>query len=104
MRSNLGGQVWGVVWVASALMWVGMAQAATAQTEGPCGKAPVAARDAQPNIFNDQQEAWLGEAMADFEEGLYRPVKDESQSAYLQAIVDRLAATLPPLGFKFKVM
>jgi predicted Zn-dependent protease len=104
MLSNWGTGVlcWGLM--SSVLVCAGAAQTPNTQAAGPCGRAPVASRDAQPNIFNDQQEGWLGEAEADFEEGMYAQVKDANQSVYVQGIVDRLAATLPPLGFKFKVM
>ena len=60
-----------------------------------CGPPPVVAANAQPNIFTEQQEQWLGDAMADMMERESRPARDPSQSAYLQKIVDKLAATLP---------
>ncbi len=71
--------------------------------EQACGIAPVVAADAQANIFTEQQEEWLGEAMAASVEAEYRTVRDPAQSAYLQAIVDRLAATLPQTHIHFHV-
>ena len=69
-----------------------------------CGTPPIDTEHAQPNIFNEQQEEWLGDAMADMVEHAYRPVSDPAQSAYLQAIVNRLVATLPPTKLKFHVV
>ena len=62
------------------------------------------AADARPNIFSEQQEQWLGDAMADLTEADIRPVRDVALNAHLQAIADRLLATLPPTKIKFRVM
>jgi hypothetical protein len=34
----------------------------------------------QPNIFSEQQEQWLGDAMADMLERDYKPVQDPAQN------------------------
>ena len=78
---------------------------AVAQSNVPaCGLPPVVAANAQPNIFSDEQEQWLGDAMADMLEREYKPARDDAQSAYLQAIVDKLARNLPPNEIKFRVL
>jgi WD40 repeat protein len=69
-----------------------------------CGAPPISAASTQANIFSEQQEEWLGDAMADMLEREYRPARDEAQSAYLQAIVDKLARNLPPTQIKFRVL
>jgi hypothetical protein len=69
-----------------------------------CGVAPVVSANAEPNIFSEEQEQWLGDAMADYLEHEYKPARDEAQSAYLQAIVDKLALTLPDTHIKFRVL
>lgn len=76
----------------------------SANAQNSCGAPPVASPTAQPNIFSAQQEEWLGEAMSDVVESDFRLLKDPSQSAYLQAIADRLAATLPSSGIKYRVV
>lgn len=94
-------------WVRSAalLCLLCLAFQALGQTAvSACGTAPVAARDAQPNIFSEQQEAWLGEAVADSLEGEMVPVRDPALSGHLQAIADRLVATLPATSIKFRVL
>ena len=68
-----------------------------------CGAPPVVAANAQPNIFSEQQEEWLGEAMAASVEADFVPVRDTAQSAYVQRIAERLAATLPATHIHFRV-
>ena len=78
--------------------------AALSQVPASCGAAPVADEQAQPNIFTEQGEQWLGEAMADAVEGEMRPVRDPSLSRHLQDIADRLVAVLPPTKIQYHVM
>ena len=68
-----------------------------------CGAPPVVAPDSRPNYFSEQQEQWLGDATAEMVEADFRMVRDPAQNAYLQAIVDRLAATLPDTHIHFRV-
>ncbi|MES2391126.1 MAG: M48 family metalloprotease [Acidobacteriota bacterium] len=68
-----------------------------------CGVAPVVARDSQTNIFSEQQEMWLGQVEADVLESQIRPVRDAALQDRLQRITDRLLATLPATGLKFRV-
>jgi predicted Zn-dependent protease len=68
-----------------------------------CGAPPVVAPDSRPNYFSEQQEEWLGDATAEMVEADFRLVRDPAQNAYLQAIVDRLAATLPGTHIHFRV-
>jgi predicted Zn-dependent protease with MMP-like domain len=58
----------------------------------------------QPNIFSDQQEQWLGDAMADQIERYYKPVQDPAENEYLDHIVKRLLAALPPTNIQFHVV
>ncbi len=84
---------------------LGLGVAAGGQTPvSVCGAPPIAPPNSQPNIFNEQQEGWLGDAMADMVEREYKPARDAAQSAYLQAIVDKLASKLPPTTIKFRVL
>jgi Zn-dependent protease with chaperone function/WD40 repeat protein len=66
-----------------------------------CGAPPAILQSTQPNIFSEQQEQWLGEAMADYTDREYRPVKNLEENAYLKTIGDRLLAVLPPTKIQF---
>ncbi len=81
-----------------------LARLALSQAPAVCGAAPVAEAQAQANIFTEQQEQWLGEAMADSLEGEMTPVRDPSLSQHLQEIADRLVAVLPPTTIKYRVL
>jgi WD40 repeat protein len=55
------------------------------------------------NIFNTQQEMWLGEAQAAAIDQSVATLPDAALTAYLQGIVDRLATNLPPGHVRFIV-
>lgn len=79
--------------------------AATAQTPAAaCGAPPAVLTSTQPNIFSEQQEQWLGDAMADMVESEYRPVQDPAENEYLNRIAKRLLAILPPTNIQFRVI
>jgi len=67
-----------------------------------CPAPPSVLKSTQPNIFSEQQEQWLGDAMAERLAGMYTPVKDAAQNAYLDKIGSRLLAVLPPTQIKFR--
>jgi WD40 repeat protein len=69
-----------------------------------CGAPPAVLTSTRPNIFSEQQEQWLGDAMADQLETYYKPVKDPAANAYLDRIATRLLAALPPTTIKFRVI
>jgi predicted Zn-dependent protease len=73
------------------------------QRNAVCGTPPVVAPDLRPNYFSAQQEEWLGDATAAMVESDFRLVRDPAQNGYIQAIVDRLAATLPDTHLHFRV-
>ena len=81
------------------------AKSAAAQSRQPvpaaCPAPPKILASTKANIFSDQQEQWLGEATADQIEHYYRVVDDPAQNAYLDHIVQRLLAVLPPTGIQF---
>ena len=88
---------------APALLFVSCSAFAQQQRSASCGAPPLVAPDSRPNYFSEQQEEWLGDAMAEEVEADFRAVRDPAQTAYLQAIVDRLAATLPDTHIHFRV-
>jgi hypothetical protein len=84
------------------LLWV-----ATLKAQSPsasCPAPPAILSSTQPNIFSDQQEQWLGDAMADMLESQYRPVRDPAENEYLTRIIKRLLAALPPTSIQFRII
>ncbi len=69
-----------------------------------CPAPPAILTSTQPNIFSEQQEQWLGDAMADMIESDYKPVRDPAENAYLAGITKRLLAALPPTSIQFHVI
>ena len=69
--------------------------------QSACGAPPAILQSTQPNIFSEQQEQWLGEAMADYIDREYRPVKNPEENTYLNTIGARLLAALPPTKIQF---
>ncbi len=56
----------------------------------------------EQNIFSDQQEMDLGDAMADSLARRIRIIEDDKLNAYLRAMGDRLVQHLPPSQMKFR--
>jgi hypothetical protein len=69
-----------------------------------CPAPPAILSPTQPNIFSEQQEQWLGDAMADMVESDYRPVQDPAENEYLARTAKRLLAALPPTTIQFRVI
>jgi hypothetical protein len=89
----------------SVLLGYILIPAATAQTTPKaCPAPPAILTPTQPNIFSEQQEQWLGDAMADMIESEYRPVQDPAESAYLAGITKRLLAALPHTTIQFRAI
>jgi hypothetical protein len=55
-----------------------------------------------PNIFSDQQEVDLGDAIAERIQHNFRITSDPPLTAYLQRVGDRLLKHLPPQHFNFR--
>lgn len=76
----------------------------SAQQQSNCQPPPVTANNNAFNLFNEQQEMYLGDAMEERFRKYYRVIDDEQVNAYLQNIGDRLIKHLPPTNIKFKVV
>jgi WD40 repeat protein len=59
-------------------------------------------RPVSGDSFTEEQEVWLGDAMADLIEHEYQVVKDPALNAYLDKIANRLLAVLPPTKIRFR--
>jgi hypothetical protein len=77
---------------------------AAQNTARVCPAPPAILASTQPNIFSEQQEQWLGDAMADMLERDYKPVQDPAENEYLARITKRLLAALPPTTIQFRVI
>lgn len=71
-----------------------------AQTACPASAAWV--KPVSGDLFTDEQEVWLGDAMADHIESEYTIVKDPAENAYLEKIGARVLAALPPTKIRFR--
>lgn len=60
-----------------------------------CLPAPVAATSSEPNIFNEEQELFLGEAIAEQIQKEYAIIEDKALVSYLNAMGERLVRHLP---------
>src|SRR5271167_1575683 len=69
--------------------------------DGPCPAAPTIVRSTRPNIFSEQQENDLGDAIAEEYEHGYRVIRGPLND-YLQSIGDKLLQQLPPTQLKFR--
>ncbi|HEY0657971.1 MAG TPA: M48 family metalloprotease, partial [Pyrinomonadaceae bacterium] len=54
------------------------------------------------NIFNETQEMYLGDVMAETLEKNFRIIKDDEANRYIRAIGERLIKHLPPTNLKFQ--
>ncbi|MBS1814503.1 MAG: M48 family metalloprotease [Acidobacteria bacterium] len=54
------------------------------------------------NMFTEEQEGWLGDALADFAEHQYRVIDDPAETEYLRKIGNKVVAALPPTKIKFR--
>jgi hypothetical protein len=86
------------------MVWLGLWSAGLrAQSSvATCG-VPPGGKAAVENLFNEQQEIWLGQVEADLVESDVRPVQDRALNEHLQSIADRLLATMPPTKIQFTV-
>src|SRR5579863_3368472 len=71
--------------------------------QSKCPAPPPLQATSAPNIFNPQQEIYLGEVEAAAAEHDLRFVHDERMTGYLNRIAARLLAQLPPTQLKFQV-
>lgn len=91
LRSGLG---------ASWILLLLCVYASTVKAQAPCPGPPPIGKTASGNIFNDQQEMDLGDAIAQQFAQNYHIVQDDQLNAYLNQIAQRLLAQMPPTNLK----
>jgi WD40 repeat protein len=74
----------------------------TAQTPPQECRPPAAPTAAGQNIFSPQQEADLGDAVAEHVQRNFRLIEDDGLNAYLRRIGERVAAKAPDVGLRFR--
>lgn len=72
--------------------------------QNSCPAPPPVRGTAKGNIFTDQQEMDLGDAMAERGEKDFHVVHSEELNAYLNGIAQRLLAQMPPTQLKFRIV
>jgi Peptidase family M48 len=68
----------------------------------PCRPSALVAPTPENNMFTDEQEADLGDAVAEQVERDERIIEDETVTAYLNQLGQRLVRHLPPNQFRFR--
>ncbi len=72
------------------------------QPASPCDPPVLTASARGANIFSEQQENDLGDAVAEHLQRTFRVIEDERLTAYLAAIGARITAQLPPTAIRFQ--
>src|SRR5271170_2561358 len=68
----------------------------------PCPAAPAILNSSGKNIFNDQQEQYLGDAIAEWIEPDLKLIPHSGENDYLAGIGQKLLAALPLSGIHFQ--
>lgn len=75
-----------------------------AHAQAPCPGPPPIYGTAKGNIFTEAQEMDLGDAIAGRSEQDFHVMQDDQLNSYLNGIVQRLLAQMPPTQMKFRVV
>ncbi len=74
----------------------------SAFSQTPCKPPEIVFNKNANNIFSEEQEVYLGDALAEAVEKNFVVLQDDALSAYLQQIGDKLVKHLPPTTIKFR--
>jgi WD40 repeat protein len=70
--------------------------------QNPCKPPEIVFNKNAYNIFDETQEMYLGEVMAEIFEKEYRVINDDEVTAYVRTIGEKLVKHLPPTSIKFQ--
>ena len=87
-----------------ALISLMCAETSVAQAQNPCPSLAPIHGTAKGNFFTDAQEMDLGDAVAERVERDFHVIQDDQLNSYLNGIVQRLLAQMPPTEMKFHVV
>ncbi|HXT64967.1 MAG TPA: M48 family metalloprotease [Pyrinomonadaceae bacterium] len=68
----------------------------------PCARPPALPTANEPNIFSDEQEVMLGDAVAEYLQRNYHIIEDSDVTAFLTRVGERLIRKLPPNQLRFQ--
>src|SRR5262245_45082962 len=71
------------------------------QAQQPC-RPPAIQISREPNIFTEEQEADLGDAIAEQLQRNFRVIEDDEVTGYLKRIGDRIVSRLPATKLRFQ--
>lgn len=100
--SNVTRALHSIVYAVLLLCLLSTASSILLQAQTACPGPAGWVRPVPGDLFTDEQEVWLGDAMADWIEHEYTVVKDPAENAYLEKIGARLLAALPPTKIRFR--
>ncbi len=83
-------------------LFICLCSISTARSQNLCKAPEIVFNKNTDNIFNETQEMYLGEAIAETLEKNFRVVKDEEANRYLQKVGAKLVEHLPPTSLKFQ--
>src|SRR6516164_4285020 len=84
-----------LLWPATLISALAQQPASSPSSSGACAMPPFSRIVNERNIFNEQQEEWLGEILDPTIRKAFHTFNDP-EGNYLQKIGDRLLAQLPP--------
>lgn len=70
--------------------------------QSPCKPPEIVFNRDNYNIFNEEQEMYLGEVMAETLEKNFRVIEDDEANRYVRQIGEKLVKHLPPTNIKFQ--
>ncbi len=86
----------------AALLWCSILVYSSAAQQKTCAPPVTLPTATEPNIFTDEKEVFLGDAIAEHIQKYYRIIEDQTVTQYLTQIGDRLTRNLPLTKLRFQ--
>ena len=87
---------------AAALLWCSILVYSSAAQQKTCAPPVALPTATEPNIFTDEKEVFLGDAIAEHIQKHYRIIEDQTVTQYLTQIGERLTRNLPLTKLRFQ--
>lgn len=91
-----------VLLYAAALLWCSILVYSSAAQQKTCAPPVALPTATEPNIFTDEKEVFLGDAIAEHIQKHYRIIEDQTVTQYLTQIGERLTRNLPLTKLRFQ--
>lgn len=85
-----------------SFLFVCLSLASIARAQNQCKAPDIVFNRNTGNIFNETQEMYLGEVMAESFEKNFRVIKDPEANRFVRAVGEKLVKHLPPTSIKFQ--